>query len=518
MQIYKIKIIILLILFKNLFIFNSSYSQQIISIDLNTKYQTIKGFGASDAWNCDYVGKYWNDSIKEKIAELLFSKDFDNQGNPIGIGLSRWRFNIGAGSFEQGNLSNIELVERRVECFLNQDGTYDWNKQLGQQYFLKKALEYGVEELVAFINSPPIFFTKNGRANSDNKLKGGSTNLKDSYYSKYVNFITDILVHFANEGITFSQVSPINEPQYEWNKGQEGCPWQNHEIKKLIYVLDSTLNSKNLPTKILFPEAATYYDLYKINNNLNTSNQIQEFFDKESKLYCGNLKKLLNGICCHSYFTDYNDDLIRQARTNAWNIANKYEIELYQTEYSLLSRHFNTKIENSLFLAKMIYADLTIANVSIWDFWTALERERWNHLNRFYLIRLIPSEGDYGDLTKGGTIEIDKNLWVLGNFSRFIRPGYKRIKLIGAEDLSSFMGTAFISNDLKQLIVVLINYSFDSKFIKLRINNNYNNCIKINSITGYITDSQLNLQKQKINKNKIKIPSKSVVTIVIDLY
>lgn len=43
---------------------------------------------------------------------------------------------------------------------LNQDGTYDWNKQLGQQYFLKKALEYGVEELVAFINSPPIFFTK----------------------------------------------------------------------------------------------------------------------------------------------------------------------------------------------------------------------------------------------------------------------------------------------------------------------------------------------------------------------
>lgn len=117
MQIYKIKIIILLILFKNLFIFNSSYSQQIISIDLNTKYQTIKGFGASDAWNCDYVGKYWNDSIKEKIAELLFSKDFDNQGNPIGIGLSRWRFNIGAGSFEQGNLSNIELVERRVECF-----------------------------------------------------------------------------------------------------------------------------------------------------------------------------------------------------------------------------------------------------------------------------------------------------------------------------------------------------------------------------------------------------------------
>lgn len=517
MLIFKIKKIILIILIEISLFINISLSQQIITVDLDTKYQTIKGFGASDAWNCDYVGKYWNDSIKEKIAELLFSKDFDNQGNPIGIGLSRWRFNIGAGSFEQGNLSNIELEERRVECFLNQDGTYNWNKQLGQQYFLKKALEYGVEELIAFVNSPPIFFTKNGKANSDNKSKGGSTNLKDSYYSKYVNFITDILVHFANEGINFSQVSPINEPQYEWNKGQEGCPWQNHEIKRLICALDSAFNSKNLHTKILFPEAATYYDLYKIHDNPNTSNQIQEFFDKESKLYIGNLKKLLNGVCCHSYFTDYNDEIIKETRSNAWNKANKYGIELYQTEYSLLSRYFDSKFENSLFLAKIIYADLTIANVSIWDFWTTLERERWNHLNRFYLIRLIPKDGNYGDLTKGGTIEIDKNLWILGNFSRFIRPGYTRIKLIGANDLSSFMGTAFISNDLQQLVIVLINYSGNKKRIKLQLKNNSNH-VKIKNISTYITNSQLNLQKQAINnKNIINLPAKSVVTVVTNL-
>ena len=152
---------ILLLAIAAFFSNNNLWPQTNVIVNPTVTYQTIHGFGASDAWNADFVGKYWNNSVKSDIAKKLFSKNFLGNGNPEGIGLSRWRFNIGAGSAEQGTASNIEMAERRAECFLNEDGSYNWNKQSGQQWFLTQAKTYGVENLVAFVNSPPRFFTKN---------------------------------------------------------------------------------------------------------------------------------------------------------------------------------------------------------------------------------------------------------------------------------------------------------------------------------------------------------------------
>jgi hypothetical protein len=71
-------------------------------------------------------------------------------GQPKGIGLSLWRFNIGAGTAEQGAASGIKDEWRRAESFLNNDGTYNWDKQAGQVWFLKAAKERGVNEFLAF--------------------------------------------------------------------------------------------------------------------------------------------------------------------------------------------------------------------------------------------------------------------------------------------------------------------------------------------------------------------------------
>src|SRR5690606_39927671 len=76
-------------------------------------------------------------------------------GSPEGIGLSLWRFNIGAGSFEQGVASGIRTDWRREECFLNADGSYDWKKQQGQQWFLNAARERGVKYTLGFSIAPP---------------------------------------------------------------------------------------------------------------------------------------------------------------------------------------------------------------------------------------------------------------------------------------------------------------------------------------------------------------------------
>ena len=102
-----------------------------VTSDANTAYQVIDGFGASDAWRAQFVGKNWPLDKRNQIADLLFSQEFDEAGNPRGIGLSIWRFYLSAGTTEQGDDSEIGSSDnpwRRGECFLNADGTYDWNK------------------------------------------------------------------------------------------------------------------------------------------------------------------------------------------------------------------------------------------------------------------------------------------------------------------------------------------------------------------------------------------------------
>ncbi|MBC7511241.1 MAG: hypothetical protein H7320_21230, partial [Ferruginibacter sp.] len=78
-----------------------------ISINLNDEKQTINSFGASDCWTTKFIDNWGDVTKRNKIADYLFSTDTLIDGSPKGIGLSLWRFNIGAGSYEQGSASGI---------------------------------------------------------------------------------------------------------------------------------------------------------------------------------------------------------------------------------------------------------------------------------------------------------------------------------------------------------------------------------------------------------------------------
>src|ERR687886_123740 len=80
---------------------------QTITVNLRDELQTIHSFGASDCWSAKFIGRWTDEAKKNQIADLLFSLDTLANGQPKGIGLSLWRTNIGAGSYEQGDSSNI---------------------------------------------------------------------------------------------------------------------------------------------------------------------------------------------------------------------------------------------------------------------------------------------------------------------------------------------------------------------------------------------------------------------------
>lgn len=82
---------------------------------------------------------------------------------------------------------------------------------------------------------------------------------------------------------------------------------------------------------------------------------------------------------------------------------------------------------------------------------------RWGHKNRFLLISLEPSDGVYGDIEKEGTYKATPTLWVLGNYSLFIRPGYRRI-MLNMNESSSFFGSAWISPKKIKLLLFIPIY------------------------------------------------------------
>ena len=47
-----------------------------VAINPSEQKQTIEYWGAADAWSGDFVGKYWSETAKQRIADLLFSQEY----------------------------------------------------------------------------------------------------------------------------------------------------------------------------------------------------------------------------------------------------------------------------------------------------------------------------------------------------------------------------------------------------------------------------------------------------------
>ena len=497
-----------------------------VKIDLSKTYQTVQDFGASDCWTAEYISDYFDATQKENAARWLFSQQMDANGNPEGIGLSCWRVNLGAGSASQGSSSNIDDETRRAECFMKADGTYDWSVCDGQQWFMKQAKDYGVDHFLLFSNSAPIYYTKSGKANTNNQSL--SCNLNDDCYDDFAEFLATTTKHFVDEGYNVTYIDPVNEPRFDWKDGQEGSPWENANIAQLVTELDKSVTSRNLNTKILIPEASSWDLLYSGSGR--AANQIDAFFNSSSSNYIGNLPSLAKVVAGHSYWTFGNNTDLKDIREAVRDAASEYGLEVMQTEWSMLdaepstsagfpaSYDAATKMDIALYMGKLIYCDLNYGNMSGWSYWTAFAQEKWSQKNRFYLIRMNAkgdtSDESYGDIKNGGTLTADKNLWVLGNYSRFIRPGYKRVDVSGADEMNALMASSWLSADGNTLVTVLVNMNRISRNIALSLDGQ-----SVQSVKTYVTDKDrdLELDSSLSDVSDMDIPARSVVTVVTTL-
>jgi O-glycosyl hydrolase len=253
----------------------------------------------------------------------------------------------------------------------------------------------------------------------------------------------------------------------------------------------------------------------------NAYRQIQHFFDEASPYYVGRLKSVLPVVAGHSYFTDHGDSVIVNVRKNLKDSCLKYKTAFWQSEYSMLGDGYKEgkkgkipAMDCALFLAKMIHFDFTEANASAWQFWNAWEPGNPDFDVRYHLMVLkTNADNSVGDFT------VTKNLWALGHYSRFVRPGMKRIEISRNDSLNNIqsaqriMLSAFANTN--QVVIVVLNYTGEEKNVALDIPG----IKRLKAVKQYVTSASTedNMKPYPLNSlTDIKLKPRSVTTIVID--
>lgn len=495
-------------------------------IDPSVTHQNIANFSASDGWSMQYIG-LWPEQKRNQIADWLFSIEMDDGGKPLGIGLSLWRFNIGAGSKEQGDDSQIGSDWTRAECFLLPDGSYDWNKQEGQRKFLQLAKERGVNQYLGFILSAPVYWTENGLAT--NTGRGGTFNLRSDKYPAFVGFMADVIEGLReHEGITLDYLAPFNEPDGHWNwtgPKQEGTPATNREIARTVRLLGDELVARKLPTQIIISESFDYNCIYQTHpyTGWERGYQAQAFFTPDSvDTYVGNVPQLPRRLVGHSYWTNTPLSDLRRIRMEMAAKLKEMNLDFWQTEVCIMSNDeeigrgggIDLTMKTALYVARVIHHDLVYANAGAWQWWRSVATGN-------YKDGLIYTEPD--NSRKDGNYTDSKLMWALGNYSRFIRPGAVRIGVTafnasgktvieGETDPYALMVSAYLNSD-NTPVIVAINYHEQPREFDLHLKG-----MKIQSWIPYHTsDGQgenLSPKKRIYNGDKIIVPARSIVTLV----
>ena len=241
-------------------------------------------------------------------------------------------------------------------------------------------------------------------------LNSGS--LRSDAYATWAATLASFVTNFnANVGSPLYAISAQNEPDFDTKGAYDMCLYSFPEMAAFVGQLGAAIAAQELssPPKILAPEAASWSNLWGYSSAINA--------DPVARGYVGI-------YATHQY----------------GGVSNYQALDkpVWETEQSSFES-FDPSIANALKVGSWINEAITSGNVSAWHYW-------WlNGLN-------ADNEGLIG---KNGDFELTKRLFALGNYSRFVRPGWVRIGVDGS--VSGLLVTAFKNPASGDFAVVVAN-------------------------------------------------------------
>ena len=488
-----------------------------LTIRPDSVFQTLDNFGTSAAFELNEITDDWSKPHLDSLAALLFDTTFKADGSPRGIGLSGFRVEIGACTIDNGDTSRISRVTARSKCALRPNGSYDWSQMDAETYWVRKAHNYKLKSVIGYSNSPPIYHTRNGLGCRTQTQF--ASNLRPDAYDDFAEYLARVARHYDSLGTPLHYISPVNEPQWEWTCAtQEGTQWSTQEIGVLADSVSAAFVRKNVSTNILLTEAGQLDFIYSItspNNDNNPSTNQLRLWSPTNPISVLNRPKIMPFVVGHSYWTDDSDTKLLNIRNNlarAMRDTNS-SLRYWQSEFSFISNGYRdlgtnpTSHQLSLTLAKVIHADLVFGNAIAWQWWETFEST--TSLPRYRLVQVDRS---------AETATPEKNYWALGHYSRFIRPGMRRVHaqrsdaITTLQTLRDVMPTVFHDPRNGNMTVVLVNYRSDARTVKLKLAGVPDSV----QMTPYLSTDSLSMARRTAVRlgDSIALPARSIMTLV----
>ncbi|MFD0693620.1 glycoside hydrolase [Paenibacillus sp. GCM10027628] len=373
---------------------SKAWSATTVTVNPTIQYQTLEGWGTSLAWFANVIGGA-PEAVRNNYADLLFD-------GTTGLGLNVARYNIGGGENPQYLPPNTTYLQyrARVPGYEPSAGTFDWTADANQRWFLQAAMSRGANQLEAFSNSPPYWMTNSGSVTGS--ATGSGDNLNPAYYDAFADYLSAVAQHFlASWGVTFRTVEPVNEPVADWWKftvnTQEGSHFDRSSQNTIIKKLGASLATKGVPAAVAASDEFNIDDTYA------------SFLSYDSTAL-----SYLSKVNTHSY--------AGTNRTGVQTAADGRGKAVWMSEYG-------DDDATGLTMSQQIVDDMKNLQPTAWVYWQAVDHNSAPGWGMITTDLNNPTNYAY---------TVNEKYYVMKNYSKFLRPGYKFIYLNDSHTLAAY--------------------------------------------------------------------------------
>ena len=334
--------------------------------------------------------------------------------------------------------------------------------------------------------SPPAAFKTNGSV--DCTAGSGSGQLASGDYALYATWLANFVKSLSADGISLYAISLQNEP--DQCTSYDSALWSASQIDTFIKTnMGPTFAGDGLSTLIFVPEGAGY--------SVTTSLGAACGTDSSCTNYVG-------GYVWHDYDASLSGTTVAATPyPSGWAGGKKY----WQTETSCGPGYGPNFCESG------VNTDMTTDGLD----WAALidQRISGDGANAWLYWRLIGTGGsDDQGLTVSSGSDPAKRAYVLGQYAKFVRPGYYRIDATHLPQ-SGVSVSAYQNTGTNALVIIATNYTGSSVSQTF----NLTNAPTFSTLTPTITSSSLSLVAQSSvsvsgNSFTYTLPAQSITTFV----
>jgi glucosylceramidase len=385
----------------------TSFSGPSVFIDTTVKFQEIQGFGGAFTEAAAVTLDKMRLDLRQEILEAYFSPDTGNA-------YSLCRTHINSCDFSLGNYAYTEV-----------DGDVDL-KHFSIEHdrqalipMIREAIDLSGGKLKLFASpwSPPAWMKTNGMMNNGGKLKPEYRQVWADYYVRYIQ-------EYGQEGIPIWGLTVQNEP--EATQTWDSCIYTGEEERDFVRdFLGPTLHDAGLGNvKVIVWD----------------HNRDRLFERAKAVLDDPKAAHYVWGVGFHWYCGDHFDNV--QLTHDAYPDKHLIFTEGCQEG----GPHLGSWETGERYAHSMIN-DLN-RWTEAWVDWNMVLDETGgpNHVSNFCSAPIIAD-------TQVGEILYQSSYYYIGHFSRFIRPGARRVAC--AKTLDSLEASAFLNSDGTVAVVVL---------------------------------------------------------------